>query len=439
MAAACILFADIVGFSNKRTSLQREIIESFNKELRTFLMQFMDPFTGESEVIALPTGDGAALSFLVDKEDRKWNDRTVFGLCIGLHKWAYDISTPENPVQLRLGVHMGVVDVVMDLNNKKNVVGDTVNFTARVMSAAQACQTLISDTVFNQYVGVAAKSMQVENKGNTYTILFSKPIKHLAKHERELTVYEMLLDHPEPFIYSPENVAHAKPAIEHKEFEPEMITVNGGKFLMGNKEGNKSEKPVHEVELTGFQIAKYPVTQREWRAVMGNNPSKNKDKDNHPVERVSWEDAQEYVKKLNELTGRHYRLPTEAEWEYAARGGEKSMGYKFAGSNELKNVAWESENAKGSTQPVGQKKPNELGIYDMCGNVWEWCYDWFDEKYYSKSPAQDPQGPDTGDNKVIRGGSWINFPAYYQVSDRYYNHPSEKRIWLGFRVVCPLE
>ena len=437
MAAACIVFADIVGFSTKRTSLQREVIDSFNKELRTFLLQFIDPFSGDSEVIALPTGDGACLSFLLDKEDRKWDERTIFEICIRLHKWAYEISSPENVVQLRLGVHMGIVDIVLDLNNKKNVVGDTINFASRVMSAAKSCQTLISDTVFNQYVGTATKSLSISAAGKDFTVLFSKPLKSFAKHERELTLYEMLLDPAEKFMQSGE--VEAAPVVHvKKDFEPDMVVVNGGTFNMGNKEGNTTEKPVHPVELSGFQISKHLITQKQWRAVMGNNPSKNKDKDGHPVERVGMGDVLEYLKKLNALTGMTYRLPTEAEWEYAARGGDQSKGFIYAGSNDVKQVAWDSENSMGATQAVGQKHPNELGLYDMCGNVWEWCSDWYDEKYYSKSPAKDPQGPESGDNHVIRGGSWINYPAWYRVSDRYFNHPNDRRTYLGFRVVCPL-
>jgi formylglycine-generating enzyme required for sulfatase activity len=436
MAAACIVFADIVGFSTKRSSLQREIIDSFNKELRGFLIQFIDPFTGDSEVIALPTGDGACLSFLLDKEDRKWNASTIFDICIRLHKWAFQTSTPENSVQLRMGVHMGIVDIVLDLNNKKNVVGDTINFASRVMSAAKSCQTLISDTVFNEYVGVATKSLNVESGGKEYRVLFSKPLKSFAKHERELTAYEMQLDPNEDFLMG--DLA-APVARVRKDFEPEMITVEGGTFNMGNKEGNTTEKPVHAVELTGFQISKYVVTQKLWRAVMGNNPSKNKDKDNHPVERVSMTDIQDFLRKMNEMTGGQYRLPTEAEWEYAARGGQHSKGYVYSGGNDLKMVAWDSENSKGTTQSVGQKQPNELGICDMSGNVWEWCNDWYEERYYANSPAKDPQGPAQGDNHVIRGGSWINFPAHYRVSDRYFNHPNDRRTYLGFRLVCPLD
>ena len=444
MAAACIVFADIVGFSTKRTSLQREVIDSFNQELRSFLIQFIDPFSGESEVIALPTGDGACLSFLLDKEQRRWNEKTIFELCILLHKWAYHMSTPDNAVQLRLGVHMGIVDIVLDLNNKKNVVGDTINFAARVMSAAKARQTYISDTVFNQYVGVATKSLGVTAGGKDYRVHFSKPVKIFAKHDRELTVHDMLLEPHERFMDAAgeeDAKGGAGKAIqaERLEFEPETVYVAGGAFKMGAKDGQFSEKPVHNVEVTEFMIGKYPVTQKQWKAVMGTNPSKNKDNDHHPVERVSLAEVHEYLKKLNELTGKKYRLPTEAEWEYAAKGGDLSQGFIYAGGNGLKEVAWDSENSKGSTQAVGLKKPNELGLCDMTGNVWEWCSDFYDEKYYAVSPEKDPKGPATGDNRVIRGGSWINFPARYRVTDRYFNHPGDRRTYLGFRVACSLD
>ncbi len=444
MAAACIVFADIVGFSTKRTSLQREVIDSFNKELRTFLSQFFDPLTGESEVIALPTGDGACLSFLLDNDRRRWNEKTIFELCILLHKWAYEMSTPENSVQLRLGVHMGIVDIVLDLNNKKNVVGDTINFAARVMSAAKARQTYISDTVFNEYVGVATQSLGIRAGGKDYRVRFGKPVKIFAKHDRELTLHDMLLEPHERFM----DAAGEEDAlgaggktiqIERLEFEPEMVFVNGGVFKMGSKDGQNSEKPIHTVEVGDFLIGKYPVTQKQWKAVMGNNPSKNKDNDNHPVERVSLAEVQEYIKKLNEKTGKRYRLPTEAEWEYAAKGGDASQGFIYAGGNDLKEVAWDSENSKGSTQAVGLKKPNELGLYDMTGNVWEWCNDFYDEKYYSVSPEKDPKGPANGDNRVIRGGSWINFPARYRTTDRYFNYPGDRRTYLGLRLACSLD
>jgi len=138
---------------------------------------------------------------------------------------------------------------------------------------------------------------------------------------------------------------------------------------------------------------------------MGKNPSTFTG-DNLPVEQVSWNKTQDFIKKLNQKTGKNYRLPTEAEWEYAARGGNKSKGYKYAGSNNINDVAWYTSNSNSKTHEVGTKLPNELGIYDMSGNVWEWCSDWYGENYYGSSPSNNPKGPGTGDDRVLRGGSW---------------------------------
>ena len=161
-----------------------------------------------------------------------------------------------------------------------------------------------------------------------------------------------------------------------------MVFVQGGSFQMGSNNGQSDEKPVHSVTVSDFYIVKYEVTQKEWRDIMGSNPSKWKG-DNLPVEKVSWDDVQTFIKKLNAKTGLNYRLPTEAEWEYAARGGNKSNGYKYSGSNDIGSVAWYASNSGSKTHSVGQKKPNELGIYDMTGNVWEWCNDWYGD--YSSS------------------------------------------------------
>ena len=442
MAAACIVFADIVGFSTKPTSLQREIVDSFNNELRTFIGRFFDPFSGESEIIALPTGDGACLSFMLDNDNRKWDVSSVFEIIIRLHKWAYDISKPENIVQLRIGVHMGVVDVVLDLNNKKNVVGDTINYTARVMSAAKPCQTLISDTVYNQYIGISIQRFRLLINTREIFLIFKKPVKIFAKHERELTVHEMVLDPPVRFMYNSDSDTETSLHFDgknataiKKDIEPEIVPVIGGSFMMGSKDGNRSEKPVHKVDISSFEMSIHPITQKQWKAVMGSNPSKNKDKDNCPVEWLTFKEVQEYLKKLNDLTGKNYRLPTEAEWEYAARGGALSKGYKYAGSNNLSTVAWNYENSGSATHPVGAKLPNELGLFDMTGNVYEWCNDWYDENYYAISPSSNPLGPQSGENRVIRGGAWINYPARYQVTDRDFNFPNDRRTYLGFRVV----
>lgn len=169
---------------------------------------------------------------------------------------------------------------------------------------------------------------------------------------------------------------------------------------------------------------------------MGNNPSNFSDCDNCPVEQVSWEEAQEFIRKLNRMTGKNYRLPTEAEWEYAARGGSKSHGYKYSGSNSIGDVAWYEGNSGDKTHPVGQKQPNELGLYDMSGNVFEWCSDRYGG--YSSSAQNNPKGPSNGSSlRVCRGGGWYFSSRYCRVSYRLSRYPGDCSYSLGFRVVSP--
>ncbi|MDD6744895.1 MAG: formylglycine-generating enzyme family protein [Bacteroidales bacterium] len=187
----------------------------------------------------------------------------------------------------------------------------------------------------------------------------------------------------------------------------DMVLVEGGTFIMGataeQKKPYKYEKPKHQVTLSSFYISKYEVTQSLWKAVMGSNPSEWQG-DNLPVENVSWNDCQEFIKKLNAMTGKDFRLPTEAEWEFAARGGNRSQGYQYSGSKNLDDVAWFYDNSYKQTHPVGTKAPNELGIYDMSGNVREWCQDWYGS--YSSNVQTNPTGPSSGSYRVIRGGYW---------------------------------
>lgn len=200
-----------------------------------------------------------------------------------------------------------------------------------------------------------------------------------------------------------------------------MIKVRGGFFMMGAMEGDNearsSEKPAHQVYVKDFSICETEVTQALWEAVMGTNPSPYNDDPNCPVESVSWQDAQTFIGKLNILTGKSFRLPTEAEWEFAARGGNESQGYLYAGSNDIADVSW---NAVSRTHPVGTKSPNELGLYDMSGNVWEVCLDRYDANYYSNSPVNNPSGPSTGSQVVFRGGSWYNGASLCRVTYRDY-------------------
>ena len=226
-----------------------------------------------------------------------------------------------------------------------------------------------------------------------------------------------------------------------------MMPVAGGVFRMGADEKQGSwaaadEKPLHEVALSDYYIGQYPVTQGLWRKVTGRNPSNNKAGDDYPVEYVSWDDCQEFIKKLNDRTGLEFRLPREAEWEYAARGGRQSRGFLCSGSDNADEVAWHEGNSslgfwKGRrTHPVGQKKPNELGLYDMSGNVWEWCQDWYGP--YKDEAQTDPAGPASGRYRVLRGGSSWRSARFCRVSDRKFGDPGGRGGYGGLRLVLSL-
>lgn len=214
-----------------------------------------------------------------------------------------------------------------------------------------------------------------------------------------------------------------------------MVWVDGGTFRMGatSEQGSEisDEKPVHSVTLSGYYIGKTEVTQALWQAVMGSNPSYFEG-DDLPVEQVSWDDCQEFIRKLNSLTGQNFRLPTEAEWEFACRGGNNSRGYKYSGSNYIDNVAWYDGNSGDKTHPVATKSPNELGIYDMSGNVWEWCADWYGD--YSSGRQTNPKGPYGGSYRVYRGGGWFINAGICRSSDRYYYNPAYRYNILGLRL-----
>jgi formylglycine-generating enzyme required for sulfatase activity len=211
--------------------------------------------------------------------------------------------------------------------------------------------------------------------------------------------------------------------------EPQMVRVEGGTFQMG---GNKyDEKPIHAVTISGFYIGKYEVTQSEWRAVMGSDPEEfvaELKGDSMPIHSVSWDNIQIFLQNLNAKTGKKYRLPSEAEWEFAARGGNKSNNYSYSGSNDAKSVAWTFDNADGRIHPVGQKNANELGIYDMSGNVGEWCQDWY--KGYPGSDVDDQ----TGLSRVARGDGWYSESELCRSTCRNSNLPANSAEDLGFRL-----
>ncbi len=215
-----------------------------------------------------------------------------------------------------------------------------------------------------------------------------------------------------------------------------MKRVAGGTFQMGSDDSEAwdDEKPVHSVTVSTFYMGETEVTQALWKAVMGSNPSYFKG-DNLPVESVSWNDCQEFIRKLNQLTGRSFRLPTEAEWEYAARGGSRSNGTKYAGSVSIDSVAWYGDNSGSKTHPVKGKSPNELGLYDMSGNVWEWCGDWYGD--YGSGSQTNPKGPSAGSDRVLRGGGWGDYAGRCRVSRRNDYTPDSRGLDNGFRLVLP--
>jgi len=219
-----------------------------------------------------------------------------------------------------------------------------------------------------------------------------------------------------------------------------MVAVQGGTFTMGatDEQGSDDEKPAHQVTLSSYSIGQTEVTQELWQAVMGSNPSYFTGNLQRPVERVSWDDCQTFITKLNQMTGKNFRLPTEAEWEYAARGGNRSQGYKYAGSNTIGDVAWYYDNSAGSSNPdhgthsVATKAPNELGLYDMSGNVIEWCQNWYNS--YSSDAQTNPTGPASGYERVFRGGGWSQEAPICRVSFRLSGTPSSADIDLGLRL-----
>lgn len=237
-----------------------------------------------------------------------------------------------------------------------------------------------------------------------------------------------------------------------KEYENiEMVFVEGGTFLMGGIESDnedlmelmQEEFPVHEVTVNDFYIGKYEVTQAQWKSIMGSNPAsefwKNlpyKEKD-LPIANISWNDVQIFIKKLNEKTGKQYRLPTEAEWEFAARGGSKSLQYKYcSGSNDFNEASWLRPNSDHIIHPVGTKKANELGVFDMTGNVWEWCQDYYGK--YDSCKQINPMGPIVGNERVTRGGGALDAQILMSIARRDGDEPDFKYGTIGFRLACDI-
>lgn len=218
-----------------------------------------------------------------------------------------------------------------------------------------------------------------------------------------------------------------------------MVFVNGGTFSMGSNNGKADERPVHEVILNDFYIGKFEVTQQVWRAVMGSDTLSSSDCTNCPVYDVKPEHIDVFITKLNQLTGKHYRLPTEAEWEYAAIGGKASKGFKYCGANRLDSIAWYAPNSGMVTHPVGLKQPNELGLYDMSGNVWEICVDWYQRNFYKISPSNNPCQTKKRMFRLVRGGSWRSEEQRCQSRERNIDVRDHHISNCGFRLVLEIK
>ena len=217
-----------------------------------------------------------------------------------------------------------------------------------------------------------------------------------------------------------------------------LVAVKGGCFEMGDTfgDGGSDEKPVHTVCVDDFRIGIHEVTQELWQAVMGSNPSKTKAGGQYPVDNVSWNDTQDFIRSLNEKSGQKWRLPTEAEWEFAARGG--GLKQRFAGTSSSEyaaDYAWYEDNSDSKTHTVQSRKPNGLGLHDMSGNVWEWCSDRYDRNYYKQSPRNNPKGDPFGINRVMRGGSASSNQGFLRASYRDYVAPSVRGDLFGLRLV----
>ena len=276
-----------------------------------------------------------------------------------------------------------------------------------------------------------AAAYERKYKGTRYSDKFSK------RASSSLKTVESRIAEKEEAERKRNEASYSNGILRVKDIEYPMVYVSGGSFDMGatseqGSDAQSDEKPVHRVTLSSYSIGKYEVTQELWEAVMGSNPSHFKGS-RRPVESVSWNDCQDFIRKLNELTGASFRLPTEAEWEFAARGGNNSRGYKYSGSNSIGDVAWYYDNSGDETHAVGGKSANELGLYDMSGNVWEWCSDCYGA--YSSSSQTNPKGSGSGSRRVFRGGGWsLSYAGFCRVSIRSSSTPDFRNNIIGLRL-----
>ena len=368
-------------------------------------------------------------------------DIYVDGRKLGTGRWSGTLELGEYSIETRQASHKSSytnLSVLPQTAGKTIVLNDPLPIYGSLIVDGTPMDAVVY--VDNKRVGVSplvygelligSHTVRLEKEG------YAKQEKMIAVSEGQEHMLEYTLAKEMPKV-TPQTAARGKETFTVKGVSFTMVGVKGGTFTMGatSEQGSDAydrEKPTHQVTLSDYMIGETEVTQELWKAVMGSNPSYFSGM-NLPVEGVSWNDCQTFITKLNQLTGKNFRLPTEAEWEYAARGGQKSRGYKYAGSNTLSDVAWYTDNSGSKTHPVKQKQANELGLYDMTGNVWEWCQDWYGS--YSSNAQTNPTGPSSGSDRVFRGGSWYYSASYCRVAYRDYDSPGYRDYNLGFRVV----
>lgn len=348
-------------------------------------------------------------------------------LCI---LWGIDNSEKRKAAEADQVQYLALISSADSLSRTETSLSEAM----ALYESAAVYETQYAGTRFSDlfYADALSSSSRVQSQIDSIAQVRQKEAEE--KLRRELAAAEQARKEREEMERRKRETGYSNGVLKVNGIEYPMVYVSGGSFMMGSDDSDaySDEKPVHRVTLSSYHIGKYEVTQDLWEAVMGSNPSHFKGS-RRPVEQVSWDDCQEFIRKLNSLTGQNFKLPTEAEWEFAARGGINSKGYKYSGSNYLDNVAWYDDNNSGiMTHDVGLKSPNELRIYDMSGNVYEWCSDWLGS--YSSRSIIDPTGPSYGPHRVIRGGSYIDDPEIFiRVTARSCN-PGERSSIVGFRL-----
>ena len=393
----------------------KKSLDLFLGETKTINIDAPTPINGEIEINSSPMG----ATIYIDGKHYGETPNYISDILIGEH-------------ELKL-VKQGCASVTKTINIKE---GETLSVNEKLQTGKEISISTdqSGDKIYvdGSYVGISPMSLnltygshEIKAERNGKTVSKNIEVSQVETHGRVSSI-----DKCELTFFGNQTIT-----VNGVYFT--MIAVEGGTFQMGatleqGSDADNDEKPVHSVTLSDYYIGETEVTQELWTAVMGENPSSFKG-NNKPVERVSWNDCQEFIKKLNQLTGKNFRLPTEAEWEYAARGGNKSKGYKYGGSNTIGNVALYTDNSSYRTHDVKTKQANELGIYDMSGNVYEWCQDWYGS--YSRSSQTNPTGPSSGSSRVLRGGSWDYSAGCCRVSYRNFNCPGGGSSSIGFRLV----